>query len=68
MPNYLNDERKVEELYKQFEDRKPVTIKMYGKEIKVHASTTLNELQEDFGGELDMLDIFRADWFLEEVK
>ncbi|MBM7598235.1 hypothetical protein JOC34_000592 [Virgibacillus halotolerans] len=66
MPNYLKNIDQMDELGNAFEERKSVTINIYGKKIQVYAFTTLEEIEEEYGTNLDMIDIFRADWKVNE--
>lgn len=47
------------------ENNKTVEFKYNNKVVKVIRDTTLSELQELYGFELDILDLARAEWHLE---
>lgn len=52
----------MENLLNELEDQKKLVFEYCGKKIEVTSKMTLTELQDEFGYELDILDIFKGKW------
>lgn len=51
-----------EDLLAKLEQQQSINFEYCGKVVEVKPGTTLAELQKRYGYDLDILDIFRADW------